>query len=189
MQQQSKYRSIILMGQTGSGKGTQAELLAKELGYHIFSTGDKTREYAVQDTPLGRHVASVHTTGWIPEWLASYVMTKALLEEYYDVGLVFESVARKLLEAQKLHEIHEALQRPYIVLYLACDNTTVLERQLNRGRNGYDTPENVEKRMAAFETETKESLAFFADNDKLITIDADQSIDEVFANIRNITTA
>lgn len=188
MEYQSKYKSIVLMGQTGSGKGTQSELLAKELGYHVFSTGDKTREYAAQDTPLGRHIAAVHTTGWIPEWLASYVMTKALLEEYFDVGLVFESVARKPLEAQKLHEIHESTERSYIVLYLECDKNTVRERQLGRGREGYDTPENVEKRMRAFEDETKESLAYFEKQGALVKIDANKSIEEVFATIMEVIT-
>ena len=182
------YKSIVLMGQTGSGKGTQAELLAKELGYHVFSTGDKSREFAAQDTPLGRHIAKIHTTGWIPEWLASYVMTKALMEEYFDVGLVFESVARKPLEAQKLHEMHEALDRPYVVIHLECDADTVRERQLSRGRKDYDTPEKVEKRMQAFEDETKQSLQFFKEQDKLVTVDANKSIEDVFSDIMNIVT-
>ena len=171
------------MGQTGSGKGTQAELLAKELGYHIFSTGDKTREYAAQDTALGRHVAAIHTKGWIPEWLASYLMTKALLEEYFDVGVVFESVARKPLEAEKLHEIHTAVEREYVVIYLDCAEETVKERQLSRGREGYDTPENVDKRMQAFKDETQLSLDFFATQNKLVTVNADQPIEDVFAAI------
>jgi adenylate kinase len=171
------------MGRAGTGKGTQARKLAEALGYGIFSTGDKTREYAAQDTPLGHHVAKIHTTGWIPEWLASYLMTKAILEDFSDQGLVFESVARKPEEARKLHEIHEEIERPYIVLYLECDDTVLTERLLKRGREGYDTPERIEKRKQAFMNETVHSLAFFQEQGKVKTINGDQTVDVVFADI------
>ena len=171
------------MGQTGCGKGTQADLLAKELGYEIFSTGEKSREYAAMDTPLGRLIARMHVVGWIPEWLASYLMTKALIEDFADTGLVFESVARKPLEAEKLHEIHESVERSYIVIYMECSDEVVRERQLARGREGYDTPENVALRMQAFENETRQSLKLFEDRGKLVTISADQPIEDVFQAI------
>ena len=177
------YQSIILMGRAGTGKGTQAKKLAEALDYGIFSTGDKAREYAAQDTPLGRHIAKIHTTGWMPEWLASYVMTKAILEDFSERGVVFESVARKPEEARKLHEIHTEIERPYIVLHIECDDALLTERLLKRGREGYDTPEKIEKRKQAFLNETVHSLEFFAEHEKVRTINGDQSVDEVFADI------
>lgn len=183
MESKTPYQSIILIGRAGTGKGTQAHKLAETLDYAIFSTGDKTREYAAQDTPLGRHIANIHTTGWIPEWLASYIMTKAILEEFPDQGLVFESVARKPEEAKKLHEIHEEISRPYIVLSLECDDEVLTERLLKRGREGYDTVEKIEKRKQAFIAETVHSLEFFAEQGKVKTINADQTVEEVFAEI------
>ncbi len=177
------------MGQTGCGKGTQAGLLSKELDYEIFSTGDKTREYSAMDTPLGRHIASIGTTGWIPEWLASYLMTKGLLEDFFDKGLVFESVARKPEEAQKLHDIHEAIDRTYVVFYLECADDIVYERQLARGREGYDSPDKIKKRMQAFEEETKQSLAFFEEQGKLVKVSGNQTINEVFEEIMSNITA
>ena len=47
---------IVFMGAPGSGKGTQTKLLASELGYEFFSTGELSREYAKQDTELGRKI-------------------------------------------------------------------------------------------------------------------------------------
>lgn len=171
------------MGRAGTGKGTQAQKVAEALNYAIFSTGDKAREYAAQDTPLGHHIAKIHTTGWIPEWLASYVMTKALLEEFPDQGIVFESVARKPEEAKKLHDIHEGIGRSYIVLHLECDDEKLTERLLKRGREGYDNIEKIEKRKQAFLNETMQSLEFFAQHNKVKTINADQTVEEVFAEI------
>lgn len=183
MEHNTAYQSIILIGRAGTGKGTQAKKIADALSYEIFSTGEKSREIAAQDTPLGRHIAAIHTTGWIPEWLASYVMTKALLDEYPETGLVFESVARKPEEARKLHEIHSAIERPYVVLYLDCDKEILTERLLKRGRAGYDTEEKITKRAHAFETETMQSIEFFKAQGALKTINADQTVEAVFTDI------
>jgi adenylate kinase len=177
------YQSIILIGRAGTGKGTQAAKLAEALGYAIFSTGDKTREYAAMDTPLGRLVHKIHTTGWIPEWLASYMMTKALLEDFIEQGLVFESVARKPEEAKKLHEIHEAIERPYVVIHLDCNDEELTERLLARGREGYDTPEKIALRREAFMNETVQSINFFTEQGNVKQVNADQTVDEVFADI------
>ena len=183
MKQKTPYQSIVFIGRAGSGKGTQARRLAETLEYGVFSTGDKTREYAAQDTPLGRHVAKIHTTGWIPEWLASYMLTKAILEDFADRGLVFESVARKPEEAKKFHEMHQEIGREYVVLYLECDDAELTQRLLKRGREGYDTPEKIEKRKQAFLSETVHSLEFFKEQGKVKTINGDQTIEEVFGDV------
>lgn len=183
MEHNTPYKSIVLIGRAGTGKGTQAAMLADQFGYGIFSTGDTARSYASEDTPLGRNIAKIHTTGWIPEWLASYVMTKALMEDYTDQGLVFESVARKPEEARKLDDIHSDLERPYVVLYLDCDADILKERLLKRGREGYDTEEKIAQRTNAFENETLHSIEFFNNQGVLKTINADQAVDEVYADI------
>lgn len=179
----SKYQSIVLMGQAGTGKGTQAGKLAEHFGYNIFSTGDKAREIAAQDTPLGRAIADIHTEYWIPEWLASYMMTDALLGEKSHEGIVFESVARKPEEAKKLHEIHDTIGRTYIVVLLNADEETLQKRLLARNRPGYDIKEKIEQRRKAFEEETVQSLDFFEKQGKLVSVDASQDIDVVFQDI------
>ncbi len=188
MKSKTPYQSIILLGRAGTGKGTQAHQLAEKLEYAIFSTGDKTREYAAKDTPLGRLIADIHTTGWIPEWLASFMMTKALLEDFPDQGLVFESVARKPEEAKKLHEIHEEIKRPYIVIYLECDDEILTDRLLKRGREGYDTLEKIEKRKQSFLSETMQSLEFFKEQGKVKNVNADQTVEEVLEDIMKAVT-
>ncbi len=183
MEYHTPYQSIVLIGRAGTGKGTQAQKLAEALGYATFSTGDKAREYALQDTPLGKKIAAIHTTGWIPEFLASYLMTKALMEEYLSEGLVFESVARKPEEAKKLHEIHTYLERPYRVIYLDCDKELLKDRLLKRGREGYDTEEKIDQRTLAFEAETLQSIKYFDEQGVLTVVNADQDVEEVFSDI------
>ena len=44
---------IILFGPPGSGKGTQAKLLAEKFHIPHISTGDLLREAVTQQTPIG----------------------------------------------------------------------------------------------------------------------------------------
>jgi adenylate kinase len=183
MEYKTPYKSIVLMGQAGTGKGTQAYKLAEKLGYKVFSMGDKSREFAAQDTPLGRHIAGIHLTGWIPEWLASFVMTKVILEDYADVGVVYESVARKPEEAKKFHEIHTAIKRDYIVIHLVAPDEILKERLLNRQREGYDNEENINKRLEAFRDETVRSISHFKEQGVLREVNADQLVEGVYEDI------
>ncbi len=171
------------MGKTGCGKGTQAQLLKEALGYEIFSTGDKSREYGAMDSALGRHIAQIHVSGWIPEWLASFLMVKVLLEDHPDDGLVFESVARKPQEAEKFHEIHEAIDRPYIVIYFDIEDEVVIERMRARQRDESDSEANIKNRLRAFNEETTQSLKFFKEHNHVVTVDAKQDPEQVFKDI------
>ncbi|MEM9336436.1 MAG: nucleoside monophosphate kinase [Patescibacteria group bacterium] len=183
MEQKTKYESIVLMGHAGTGKGTQAKHLAEHFNYCIFSTGDKARETAALDSPLGRLIESIHTRGWIPEWLASYFLVKVLIEDCVDTGVVFESVARKPEEARKLHEIHQATERSYVVVLLEADESVLEERLLARNRPGYDVKEKIQQRREAFESETMQSVNYFKERADFFTVDASQPAEDVFKEI------
>lgn len=180
---ETPYQTIIFMGKTGCGKGTQAKRLAKELGLPIFSTGDRVRELSAEDSSLGRHIRDIHISGWVPEWLASYLFAHAILDEHIDSGLIFESVARKPEEAKKLHEMHTMLSRSYIVIHLDTPDEVVTERMRSRQRDESDTDENIKKRLQAFYDETVHSLEFFESQGKVITINANQSEDAVYEEV------
>lgn len=171
------------MGKTGCGKGTQAHRLAEALGFQVFSTGDRVRELAASPTSLGHHIRDIHISGWVPEWLASYLFAHAILDEHIDDGLVFESVARKPEEAKKLHEMHTMLNRSYVVLHLDTPDEVVIDRMRRRQRDASDSEENIQKRLKAFYDETIHSLEFFKEQGKVIDIDATKSPDEVYEDV------
>jgi len=179
------YQSIIFMGKTGCGKGTQAHRLARELNLPVFSTGDRVRILSAEDSSLGRHIRDIHISGWVPEWLASYLFSHAILAEHLDTGLIFESVARKLEEAKKLHEMHVMLARPYIVLHLEASDEVVVARMRSRQRDESDSEENIKRRLQAFYDETIHSLEFFSSQGKVKTINANQGEEEVYQAVLN----
>ena len=54
---------LVFLGAPGSGKGTQASLLVKELGYSHVSTGDLLRNEIKKGSTLGNKVSDVIKSG------------------------------------------------------------------------------------------------------------------------------
>ncbi len=150
----------------------------------MFSVGNKVRELATMDTPLGGRVKEAYEEGLLmPNWLASYWMMHALLHKHSDEKLIFEAVARKPDEAEIFHEIHDWTCRPYIVFYLDIPDDIVRERSAGRNRDAVDNAEAVEKRIEEFNTYTVHSLEVFRSHGKVVTIDGTLNIEEVTKQI------
>ena len=72
------------------------------------------------------------------------------------------------------------------LLYFECSHesmkTRILERGKTSGRSD-DNPETVEKRLRTFENETKPVLQYFHEKGNVITVNAEQTVEAVFAEL------
>lgn len=172
MDYHTKYLSIVLMGKIASGKGTQAQAVLDSFGGSLYSNGDKVREVATHPTPFGRKMKAMYEDGLLmPEWVASYWMTHALVAQFEDSRVVFEAVAKKPNEAELFHEIHRFLERPYIVFNLVISDDEVRRRSAARARDVVDHGKSVEKRLEEYHTYTERSIEFFRTQGTLIDVD------------------
>ena len=184
MEYSTKYESIVIIGKVTCGKGTQSTEILNSFGGTMFSVGNKVRELATMETPLGVNVKKAYEEGLLmPNWLASYWMMHALLHKHSDEKLIFEAVARKPDEAEIFHEIHNWTERPYIVFHLDIPDDVVRKRSAERNRDAVDNAEAVEKRLAEFNKYTIHSLEVFRAQNKVIDIDGTQSIEDVTKEI------
>ncbi|MEI7527398.1 MAG: adenylate kinase [Elusimicrobiota bacterium] len=93
--------NVILLGYPGSGKGTQAKVLAKQFGLFHVSTGDIFREELAKKTPLGREVAGYLSAGrLVPDKLVLEVLKNRLGTETR--GLLFDGFPRTVEQAEGL---------------------------------------------------------------------------------------
>ncbi len=176
----TKYQSIVLMGKIASGKGTQAHAVMNHFGGTLYSNGNKVREAAQTATVFGKKIKTMYEGGYlIPEWVASYWMTHALVSQYEHERVIFEAVAKKPNEAELFHEIHSWLNRSYVVFNLEVSDDTVRERSLARSRDIVDSPKSVEKRLEEYHTYTARSVEFFRTQGTLVDIDGSLSPEEV----------
>ncbi len=180
MEYRTQFQSIVLMGKIASGKGTQANLIVSHFGGVLYSNGNKVRETATQPTVFGKKMKAMYEGGYlIPEWIASYWMTHALVSQFEHERVVFEAVAKKPNEAELFHDIHEWLGRPYVVFHLEISDDEVRARSEARARDVVDSPKSVEKRLEEYRTYTAHSIEIFRSKGTLIDVDGSLSPEEV----------
>lgn len=174
------------MGKIASGKGTQANHILGHFGGSLYSNGNKVRETAQLHTPFGMKMKEMYEGGYLmPEWIASYWMTHALVSQFQNDRVVFEAVAKKPNEAELFHEIHSWIERPYVVFNLEISDDIVRKRSAERARDIVDSEKSVEKRLEEYHTYTAKSIEFFRTAGTLIDVDGTLTLEEVKTQIFN----
>ncbi len=106
-------RIIVLLGISGSGKGTQAKLLSEKLGLDYFGTGDLLRARKQIEDFTGKKIGEVIDAGkFVPSVLIAQLIIEGLepfkkREAAEFKGLVIDGATRILFEAQMLDEAIE----------------------------------------------------------------------------------
>jgi adenylate kinase len=96
---------IVFLGPPGCGKGTQAEELVKELGLPVIGAGRLLRDYAKQDTELGRMVAEHVNSGKIvPDEVTVQLIREQVLAAG-EGGFILDGFPRHLQQAELLGDV------------------------------------------------------------------------------------
>ena len=174
-------KKIIFFGAPGSGKGTQAQMLADELKLSRISLGDILREEVAKNSSLGQEVKGYMGEGLlVPDELVSRVIE----ENIGDDGFILDGYPRNIDQAKNLDNILDKNDSNVdVVLYLDIDEEIILDRLVKRGR-GDDNLEVIKKRWQVFQDECFPILDFYRDKDKLVTIDARGEKLKIFSKIK-----
>lgn len=180
-------RTFLMMGRPGSGKGTQAKLLAKKIGADIYSSGNRLREMAKGQGYVAGKVKEVIDGGaLLPAWFSSQMFVQELLSLEPQDGIVFEGACRRLEEAEAFEQASQWLGRPYRAIFLNISDAEVEKRlQLRKGIEGRadDASDTVEHRIEEYKNNTAHAVEFFKQKGTLIDINGEQTIEEVHAAI------
>lgn len=177
-------QTILLTGRPGSGKGTQAKRLAERFGWAYFSTGDLFRDLRNTDTPIGNRVRESYDAGQLlPDWFATYLFHKTILDLPSDKGLVCDGYPRSTAQAEVFDATHAWLGRSYVVIDLEVSPGEVTARMLKRSelehRPDSASEEAIKARLAVYEEHSAPVLDFFRANGKLTVINGEVSPEEV----------
>lgn len=97
--------NIIFLGMPGSGKGTQAELLAKKLNIPIISTGNCFRKNIKDETELGLKVKDILAKGdLVPDKITFEMLKKEIESMDTSNGLILDGYPRSFRQAELLKE-------------------------------------------------------------------------------------
>ncbi len=104
-----KILRLVLLGPPGSGKGTQAELLASQLRFVHYSTGEVFREQISQGTELGRQVESYVARGaLVPDEIVLAVVEE-FVRQHGQQSIAFDGFPRTVPQATGLDELLKRL--------------------------------------------------------------------------------
>lgn len=176
--------TVLIIGRPGSGKGTQAKLLAERLGWIRLSSGDRIKAIRDGNEPFSARVREMYDKGtFLPDWFADYLLESALLDLDAHVGVVCEGFGRTKDQAAHLCEIVAWLGRRLVVLNLQVSEDEALSRMLNRSttedRPDSDGEAKVRHRFTTYDAETAPALSYFREHGKVIDVDGEQTPEEI----------
>lgn len=188
--------TVIFIGRSGCGKGTQAGLLKDYIDdldpdkrpILYVETGEHFRQFIRGDSfssVLSRAV--YENDDRQPDFLACSMWGNILIEELEDnMHLVFDGAPRSLPEATILSTAMEFYKRSNpTVIYLDVSNKWSEERLLSRGRSDDASLSKINKRLDWFDKDILPAIEYFEKNKQyqFIKINGEQPIEKVHADI------
>ena len=182
-------RVLVILGRQGSGKGTQAALLAERYGVIHISTGDMLRAAVNAGTELGRQAKEVMDAGDLvgDDIMIGIVAERLASDDIQTHGVLLDGFPRTTAQADALAEILGGTG-PDLAINLEVPIAEVTERMLDRGRAD-DTADTIARRLELYEAETAPLLAWFEGRECLAVVDGVGTEDEVCARLTEVIDA
>lgn len=184
---------IVFYGPEGSGKGTQAKLLAEAMHLPILTSGDLVRDAAANDKGIIGEVCrqSLEEGKYVADSEMFVLWKWRLKEEDAKGGWIMDGFPRNVEQAKFLDDkVDKYGYEVEKVIYLNLSEEESIRRLAKRARplhpgssESGDTPERIKTRLEIYKTGEKDVLDFYRSKGSLIEINADQTIEEVHAAI------
>lgn len=179
-------RNLVLVGRSGSGKGTQAELLLETLRPALYIvTGVLFRALAGEQSPLGARIKTILARGGLPPgWLAIHLWQREILMKLTPTThLLMDGAPRRIEEAEMLDAMLPDLERsPALALYINVSKEEATRRLVSRGRSD-DQPEVIANRQAYFDDVVIPVVEYYRGKRRLIEINGEQPANAVALDI------
>jgi len=202
---------LILLGAPGAGKGTQAEIISKQLNIPTISTGNMLREAMKNGTELGLKVKNFMDNGQlVPDDVVIGIVEERVAREDCKNGYILDGMPRTIPQAAALEA--RGIHFDAVVSIEICDD--VIEARMTGRRvcgscgasyhvvanppkaegicdacgkelviRKDDAPETVRNRLKVFHAETEPLKAFYEKLGVLKLVEGNQPIENATRDI------
>ena len=205
---------LILLGAPGAGKGTQAEILSRELEIPTISTGNILRAAVKNGTKVGLEAKAFMDAGkLVPDAVIIGILQERLAEPDCAKGYILDGVPRTIPQAEAMEDLGIAVD---YALSIEVEDKVIVERMSGRrtckncGGTFHivnnppkvegicdncggelsirkdDAPETVLARLETYHRETEPLKAFYEARGKLRPAENQPSIEQTTAEIRKV---
>lgn len=183
----TKPITFIFLGPPGSGKGTQAQILADELDILHISTGEILRQAIADRTPLGEKAQSYMDRGeLVPDELLLDLIQERLTHPDASKGWILDGFPRNVAQASFLDRLLEKIELAADhIINLAVPAETLVERLLSRGRKD-DSEDTIRRRLVVYEEQTAPVIDYYQQQGKLATVDGDRHPEAVTQSLKEM---
>jgi adenylate kinase len=203
---------LILLGAPGTGKGTQAKLLAEKRGWLHLSTGDMLREHVAGQSELGKQAKSFMDSGnLVPDELMINMLLERISRPDVSAGLILDGFPRTLPQAVALdkaltgagktvdvavnitapdEELVRRLSSRWMCRSCGHIASSKLEKCPNCGSDQLyqredDQPDKARTRLGTMKPPA-DMLAHYRDTGKLREVDGMQSVERVTDDLNRV---
>ena len=198
---------VLFLGAPGAGKGTQAEVISKELNLPIIGTGNIIREAIKNGTELGKKFKSYTDKGaLVPDELVVAMVKDRISKQDCEKGFILDGFPRTVVQAEAFENMGEKVDS---VILLDVKDSVIIDRMVGRRvcskcgtpyhitfnppkKEGIcdlcneklitradDAPQTVKDRLKVYHSETEPLVDFYKKHGTVTIIDATMTPDEV----------
>lgn len=187
-------QTIIFIGRSGCGKGTQVEKIAEYIklkdprkSLHL-EAGNKFRDFIKGEgysTLLAKDISE--EGGLQPQFLSVWAWGSELVEKLeFDNHLFIDGTPRRKEEASMIESVFEFYNRPSVdIVYVNVSRNWAVNRLEDRGRADDVEMSDILNRMNWFESDVADVIDYYRSHSshRFHDIDGEQSIEKVHEDI------
>ncbi|MBA2728961.1 MAG: adenylate kinase [Parachlamydiaceae bacterium] len=209
----SEKTVVIMLGPPGSGKGTQAVKLTREVGIPHISTGDLFRENIANGTELGKQAKTYMDAGkLVPDQLVLDMLFDRISRVDCANGFLLDGSPRTVPQAEALDNKIEGKAKLIVINLSASD--ALIEKRIEGRRTCkscaeifniyfsppkiqgqcdrcqgelYQRPDDsaavVQERLRVYNAQTKPLISHYTDKGVLVTIDGESPPETVYQHL------
>lgn len=167
--------NLIIFGSPGAGKGTQAELIARDYNILHISSGKLLREVVLESgesKDISKYLDQGHL---VPDSIIMDLMSQEIKKHLEGKGLILDGYPRTIAQAKSLDKLFiDNNLAPAIVINLDLEEDVAISRIMSRAKYSNRSDDHLKvvgARLKIYQEQTKPLLNYYKDLGRLICID------------------